>query len=461
MTDSAFSLDIPSAPFAFDVLSFSGIEAISQPYAFDVDVACHDDSLDIRDLMYAAVFLSFKNGKGGFHGQVHGVMRRDFLPGPACYRLTFGPRLACLGQRHNPRVFQDLTALEIIRRVLLEHGIRDNSYSFELKTDCQPRAYCAQYRETDLQFIQRLCAEEGIHYHFRHSRQGHELVFGDGLRSFRRAPEAPFLSTANQPGVQRFAVSHEEPDTPGSRLQQAAEGESTLSFLSAGQLLPLIGHPQAEWNHLWLVTEVRHRGGYANGPMYTNQWKAAPWEVGFRPPYLPQGERLLDVQRARIIGPTPDQAHLDAEGRVQVQFDWGRQGEGARFTECWLPVTERLQGCDAEGRARLRVGMQVLVSFLQGNPDRPLVTGCLLMEWSAALPVAALPAPSEEQRCIEAWLDPRTLIGEERLLQVVGGPSISFEEGCQLLFRVGDSTLGLDGQSLKLSANRLTLSLDK
>lgn len=460
MPDSAFSLDIPRAPFAFDVLSFSGFEAISQPYVFEVDVACHDDSLDMRGLMYAAVFLALSNGKDGFHGQIHGITRRHFLPGPACYRLTFGPRLACLGQRHTPRVFQNRTALEIISRVLLEHGIRDNAYCFELKSDYQPRAYCAQYRETDLQFVQRLCAQEGIHYHFRHSRQGHELVFGDGLRSFRRAPEAPFRCAATLPGVQRFTVSHKEPDTPGSRLQQVAEGESTLPFLGAGQLLPLIGHPQIEWNHLWLVTEVRHRGGYASGPMYANQWQAAPWEVGFRSGQPAQTQRLLDVQRARIIGPTPDQAHFDAKGRVQVQFDWGHQGEGARFTECWLPVTERLQGHDEEGRARLRVGMQVVVSFLEGNADKPLVTGCLLTE-PAALPVAALPAPTGTGRRIEAWLEPRTLIGEERRMQVIDGPQITFEEGCQLLFSVGGSTLELDGQTLKLSAGRLTLALEK
>lgn len=460
MPDSAFSLDIPRAPFAFDVLSFSGFEAISQPFAFEVDVACHDDSLDLRSLMYAAAFLAFKNGKGGFHGQVQGVMRRHFLPGPACYRLRFGPRLACLGQRYNQRIFQDRSAQEIICRVLLEHGIHANSYCFEIKTDCQPRAYCAQYRETDLQFVQRLCAEEGIHYHFRHSRQGHELVFGDGLRSFRRTPEAPFQSLPNLPGVQRFSVSHEQPGTPDSRVQQLAEGASTLPFLGAGQLLPLVGHPQREWNHLWLVTEVRHRGGYGNGPVYSNQWRAAPWEVGFHPREPQPPGRLLDIQRARIIGPVPDQPHLDAQGRVQVQFDWGRQGQGALFSQCWLPVAAHLQTSDDDGRARLRVGMQVMVSFLQGNADKPLVTGCLLAE-PAAMPAAALPAPTEEERRIEVWLDPRTLLGEQRHLQLADGPQITFDEGCQLLFNVGGSTLQLNDQTLKLAAPRLTLALEK
>jgi type VI secretion system secreted protein VgrG len=149
----------------------------------------------------------------------------------------------------------------------------------------------------------------------------------------------------------------------------------------------------------------------------------------------------------------PDQAHVDAEERVQVQFDWGCQGEGAPLTDCWLPVAGHLQGVDGEGRARLRVGMAVVVSFLQGDADKPLVTGCLVGE-------SAVTALASEKRCIEASLDPRTLLGNERSLQIVGGPGISFEEDCRLVFQVGNSTLELDGENLKLAARQLTMSLE-
>ncbi|MFS2161487.1 contractile injection system protein, VgrG/Pvc8 family [Pseudomonas sp. Pseusp122] len=443
MSTPAFKLHIVRAPVAFTVQSFTGFEAISQPFVFEVDVTCRDNALDMRGLMYQSAYLAFSNGKGGFHGQVHGVERRHFLPGPACYRLTLGPQLACLGQRYNQRIFQDCTALQIIRRVLQEHGIRRNNYRFDLKTECQPRRYCAQYRETDLQFLQRLCAQEGIHYHFRHSRQGHELVFGDGLRSFRRVPEAPFQSVPNVEGVRRFAVSHEQAETPGSRMQQLAEGESTLPFLGAGQLLPLTGHPQQEWNHLWLVTEVRHQG--AGG--YLNQWQATPWEVGFRAPESPNPERLPGMQQARVV-----EACADADGRVRVQFDWGGHGQGAALSQCWLPVAAHLQE-----RAHWYEGMPVVVSFLEGDADRPLISGCMPVG-PLSLPAAQLPAPMDERHTLAAWLDPQILLAEERGLQINDGLKVSFEEGCQLLLRVGSSTVELDGRSLMLTAPRLDLS---
>lgn len=446
MPTPAFKLHIMRAPVAFTVQSFTGFEAISQPFVFEVDVTCRDNALDMRGLMYQSAYLAFSNGKGGFHGQIQGVERRHFLPGPACYRLTLGPRLACLGQRHNQRVFQDCTALQIIRRVLLEHGIRRNHYRFDLKTECQPRRYCAQYQETDLQFLQRLCAEEGIHYHFRHSRPGHELVFGDGLRSFRRAPEAPFQSVPGVEGVRRFAVNHEQAEAPGSRMQQFAEGESTLPFLGAGQLLPLTGHPQQEWNHLWLVTEVRHQGADS----YLNQWQATPWEVGFRTHEAPRPERLLDMQRARVI-----ETGADAQGRVRVQFDWGCQGRGAALSQCWLPVAahlhERTQWCE---------GMQVVVSFLEGDADRPLIIGCM-PDGPLSVLAAPLPAPTHECHTLEACLDPQLLLGDERSLQIEGGLCVSFEEGCQMLFRAGSSTLELDDGALRLTAPRLDLSCDQ
>jgi type VI secretion system secreted protein VgrG len=441
MPTPAFKLRILRAPVAFTVHSFTGFEAISQPFVFEVDVTCRDNSLDMRGLMYQAAYLAFGNGKGGFHGQVQGVERRHFLPGPACYRLTLGPRMGCLAQRHNQRVFQDCTALEIIRRLLLEHGIRKDHYRFDLKTECQPRRYCAQYRETDLQLLQRLCAEEGIHYHFRHSRRDHVLVFGDGLRSFRRAPEAPFQSLPSVDGVRRFAVSHEQAQTPGSRMQQVAQGESTLPFLGAGQLLPLTGHPQQAWNHLWLVTEVRHQGS----SHYRNQWQAAPWEVGFRTHEAPRPERLLDMQRARVVD-----AVADPDGRVRVQFEWASQGH-----ECWLPVAEHLQG-----REPWRVGALVVVSFLEGDADRPLITGCM-PNGPMSVPVAQLPAPIEAGEGLEVWLDSQRLLGDERCLQVNDDLKVSFEEDCQLLFRVGGSTVELDRRSLRLAAPRLDLAYER
>jgi type VI secretion system secreted protein VgrG len=79
---------------------------------------------------------------------------------------------------------------KIIAQVLEEHGILADAYSFQLNA-VPERDYCVQYDESDLHFIQRLCEEEGIHYHFQHSASGHKLVFGDDQTVFRNLGSLP------------------------------------------------------------------------------------------------------------------------------------------------------------------------------------------------------------------------------------------------------------------------------
>ena len=81
--------------------------------------------------------------------------------------------------------------------MLEEHGIQADAYRFGLgPVVYPPREYCVQYDETDLHFIQRLCEEEGIHYHFQHGANGHVLVFGDDQTVFPGSPPPPISRTA-------------------------------------------------------------------------------------------------------------------------------------------------------------------------------------------------------------------------------------------------------------------------
>ncbi|KZL36776.1 type IV secretion protein Rhs [Pseudomonas syringae pv. syringae] len=186
--DSApfFYLEIARLQRRFTVLSFSATEAISQPYAIELEILGDGFDLDLTSLMYKPAWLSCGSEQGfpgqsfqgqGFHGQIHGATRKHYHPGPACYTLLMGPRLACLGLRQHSRIFQHMTATQIIAQVLEEHGLK-NAFRFDLQTECIERESCVQYQESDLQLVQRLCAEEGIHYHFVHSRRRHLLVFG-------------------------------------------------------------------------------------------------------------------------------------------------------------------------------------------------------------------------------------------------------------------------------------------
>ena len=86
---------------------------------------------------------------------------------------------------------------------------------------------------------------------------------------------------------------------------------------------------------------------------------------------------MLGSQTAVVTGPAGEEIHCDEYGRVRVQFHWDREGQADDKTSCWLRVSSSWAGDRYGGIAIPRVGMEVLVTFLEGDPDQPLVTGCL------------------------------------------------------------------------------------
>ncbi|KPW17185.1 Uncharacterized protein ALO83_02389 [Pseudomonas cannabina pv. alisalensis] len=187
-----FRLEIARLQRCFDVISFNPTEAISQPFIFEIEILGDGFDLDLASLMFKPAYLN-PGDEPGFHGQIHSATRCHYHPGPACYTLTMGPRLSCLALRYNSRLFQHMTAPRIIAQVLEEHGLK-NSYRFDLQTECRERECCVQYQESDLQLVQRLCAEENIHYYFVHSRRHHHLIFADTRVTALALPPRPLIA---------------------------------------------------------------------------------------------------------------------------------------------------------------------------------------------------------------------------------------------------------------------------
>lgn len=161
-----FSLTAQASPHLLEVLAFSGDEAISTPFSYDVEVVCERPDLDLEALLHTTAFLAFDTQGHGIHGQIYHMVRCRSGPRLTHYRLSLRPQLAYLLHRTNHRIFQNQTVQCIIETLLEEHGIFSNVYGFALQSAYTPREYCVQYGESDLHFIQRLCFEEGIHYLF-------------------------------------------------------------------------------------------------------------------------------------------------------------------------------------------------------------------------------------------------------------------------------------------------------
>ncbi len=445
-----FTLSLEGVEHDFKVLEFQGREAISQPYRFDLELVSEHPDLDLQSLLHRPAFLAFAPDGSGIHGLVHQATQGESGQRLTRYRLTLVPQLAYLAHRTNQRIFQHLSVPQIVAQVLEEHGIQADAYRFRLgPVIYPPREYCVQYDETDLHFIQRLCEEEGIHYHFQHSAAGHVLVFGDDQTVFPRLAATAYQQdsglVADQPVIKRFglrletrpsrvtrrdydfekprltmeAAFHsdfqpdlEDYDYPGRFTERArgkhlsqralerhrhdyelAEGESDQPRLVSGHFLPLSEHSRSDWNQLWLLTEVRHEGkqpqvleesvtsdsqsrdGFVQG--YRNRFSATPWAIPFRPALCHPKPKVLGSQTAVVTGPAGEEIHCDEYGRVKVQFHWDREAQADDKTSCWLRVSSSWAGDRYGGIAIPRVGMEVLVTFLEGDPDQPLVTGCL------------------------------------------------------------------------------------
>ncbi|WP_394375162.1 type VI secretion system tip protein VgrG [Stutzerimonas frequens] len=457
-----FTLSLEGIEHDFKVLEFQGREAISQPYHFDLELVSERPDLDLESLLHRPAFLAFAPDGSGIHGLVHQAAQGESGKRLTRYRLTLVPQLAYLAHRTNQRIFQHLSVPQIVAQVLEEHGIQADAYSFQLgPVIYPPREYCVQYDETDLHFIQRLCEEEGIHYHFQHSAAGHVLVFGDDQTVFPKLAATAYQQdsglVADQPVIKRFglrletrtsrvtrrdydfekprlimeAAFHsdfqpdlEDYDYPGRFIERArgkhlsqralerhrhdyelAEGDSDQPRLASGHFLPLGEHPRSDWNQLWLLTEVLHEGkqpqvleesilelpspsgrgaGGEGAPGnaqfhqgYRNRFSATPWDIPFRPALHHPKPKVLGSQTAVVTGPAGEEIHCDEYGRVKVQFHWDREGQADDKTSCWLRVSSSWAGDRYGGIAIPRVGMEVLVTFLEGDPDQPLVTGCL------------------------------------------------------------------------------------
>ncbi|WP_313085808.1 type VI secretion system tip protein TssI/VgrG [Pseudomonas sp.] len=453
-----FSLHIEGIEHDLQVLEFSGREAISQPYRFELELVSERPDLDLESLLQRSAFLAFTSDGIGIHGQIYRAAQGESGKRLTRYQLTLVPRLAYLAHRTNQRIFQHLSVPQIIARVLEEHGIlAGDGHRFDLGPVIYPeRDYCVQYDETDLHFIQRLCEEEGIHYHFRHSETAHLLVFGDDQTVFPTLAPVAYQQdsglVADEPVIKRFGVrvetrtsrvtrrdydfekprltmeaaapSSTQPDLedydyPGRFLDrergkhlsrralerhrhdfELAEGDSDQPLLVSGHFLSLSEHPRGDWNQLWLLTEIHHEGkqpqvleesvtnsapygaqdpaddtGFTQG--YRNHFTATPWAVPFRPTLDHPKPRILGSQSAVVTGPAGEEIHCDEYGRVKVQFFWDRHGQADDKTSCWLRVSSSWAGDHYGGIAIPRVGMEVLITFLEGDPDQPLITGCL------------------------------------------------------------------------------------
>nr|WP_315392909.1 type VI secretion system tip protein VgrG [uncultured Duganella sp.] len=175
------------------------------------------------------------------------------------------------------------------------------------------------------------------------------------------------------------------------------DATSTARALHTGGLFTLAEHPRDDQNRSYLVTDaaytlkgVDYRGGGAGAMEFQVTLGAIGSALAFRPVAVAPKPCVQGPQTAIVVGKAGEEIWTDKYGRVKVQFHWDRLGKSDEKSSCWVRVAQGWAGKGWGALTLPRVGMEVVVSFLEGDPDRPLVTGCVYN--SDAMPPYPLPA---------------------------------------------------------------------
>jgi type VI secretion system secreted protein VgrG len=423
------------------IVRFSGWERISELFSFEITVVASSDvELVLAELLGHEALLTMDAG-GDAPRQVHGRVARfehaEEGRNVTGYRVLLVPAFERLRHRFDTRIFQELPVAKIVERVLTAAGLASTSFRFRLQGSYPDRPYCVQYRESDFDFVARLCEEDGIHWYFEHHDGGHVLVFADDPSAHAviggdpvvpyRAPTGALMSAEH---VSAFAWSEEvrtgkavlrdydfkrpatllessaagaanadleHYDHPGhfsdgplprratTRQEELAtpreqgRGASACARFCPGRVFVLAEHAKSAFDRDYLLVAVAHRGAdphheSAADVPYENDFEVARADAAWRPPRITPKPRVHGIQTAVVTGPAGEEIYVDEYGRIKVQFHWDRQGKKDDHTTCFMRVAQPWAGAGFGAMFLPRVGDEVVVSFVDGDPDRPLVT---------------------------------------------------------------------------------------
>jgi type VI secretion system secreted protein VgrG len=417
----------------------AGEEAVSKPYLFELDFVSLNRDIDGEQLLRTPMHVEIDLPDGSvrsIHGVVRRFVQRGRDGDLVSYRAEIVPWLWFLSLARDCRIFQGDDVLDIVEKVFKGQGYSD--FENRCTRTYSKREYCVQYRESDLNFVSRLLEEEGIFYFFEHQDSKHVLVLADDMSSIKvcdgqpqarmRAEPVPgedvVLSLDREHSVHsgkvtfgdydylqptltlRSTIAGDEPeevyDYPGSftdpdrgeerallalereeATRHVVRGSTTCRAFRTGTQFELQDHFGDAGDKTYAILELRHQarnGSYrssagGDGFDYRNELIAIPPSVPYRPPLRSRKSSVHGAQTAEVVGPGGEKIYVDEHGRVKVQFHWDRQGGKDHNSSCWVRVSQNWAGKNWGGMFIPHVGQEVIVDFLEGDPDRPIITG--------------------------------------------------------------------------------------
>ena len=446
----------------FSVVSFEGVEGISQLYQFEITLFSHDPDIDLKNMLkMPAVFKVFRDGEPR---KIHGILSRfDLLhevDEHIFYKAILVPRLWQSDLYHENQLFLDMTVPEIIKEILEQTGLKSNDYELIQTRDYPKWEYICQFRETDLNFMSRWMEREGFYYYFdqtdsfekliitdhlaRHNPVPQEHLYkysppsgltpaeGEEIRNLlccqNNLPQKVILKDYNyrKPSIDLKSEVEVDPEGRGKiylygehfktraegkvlatikaeeliSREQIFHGESTAPCLCSGYYMDITKHYRQLYNQRYLITEVNHKGSQAafvlsglgkefvgekesSEMVYSNQFTAIPSarddkEIQFRPERKAIKPKFYGTMNAKIDAAGDGQyAEIDEHGRYKVILPFDLSGKSGGKASRYIRMMQPYAGANYGMHFPLHKGVEVLLSFVDGDPDRPIINGAV------------------------------------------------------------------------------------
>lgn len=442
-----FTLDVDGqAPDTFAVVNFELMQSYSEPFVLDVDVASKLFDRQAKTLLEKKATLTIWQGPKALR-YVKGVIANFSIKESDNWQIQYSfriqPQLWRCDLRQNFRIFQKQDIKTISSILLEENGVTDWAPSFN---ESHPeREFCVQYGESDLAFLSRIWAEEGIFFFDKFSpeepdqkltlcddvaglyKMTHEITFNPNtitevttecISSFNYEASVRPSSVMSQdytfkvPGwagqysmqgenLNNQHTQYEIFDYPGrfkdeshgqafSRYHmdglrndaEIASGVSNSPKLWPGMCFKLKNHPQKILEREWQVISSTLsgaqpqalQGSQGYGTTLSNNFKVIPADRTWRPQPYPK-PKVDGPQSAIVTGPAGEEIFCDEHGRVRVKFHWDRYNQKNENSSCWVRVSQAWAGPGFGNLAIPRVDQEVIVDFLNGDPDQPIIMG--------------------------------------------------------------------------------------
>jgi type VI secretion system secreted protein VgrG len=412
--------------------NIQGDERTAGPFQYTVELVSSDDALDFSKIVGKGVTITMPLASGGKVYR-HGIVTRFVHAGKnvryTTYIADIHPQFWLLTLTSDCKIFQNKTAIEIVKQVLSDGGVTDVKDA--TTRTYATREYCVQFNETSFNFVSRLLEEEGAFYFFDHADGKHTMVLADDSSAYIQCAYSEIhvrgtmaswgdedsltdCSIEEQSVVKKYQTTDYNFQTPSTSLLGSAEGNGTgaiyeypanldsksdvdtrsgvalAAFESTKRILrgstgcrafgpgirfTLTDHSRSDVNTEYVVTGFHFRADQST--MFTGSVEAIPTAAEFHPRRVTPRPYIAGSQTATVVGKSGEEIWTDKYGRIKVHFHWDQLGRRDENDSCWIRVAQGWAGKSWGNIFIPRIGQEVIVSFLDGNPDRPIVTGCV------------------------------------------------------------------------------------